>query len=71
MCQAEVDLEQNNDVAGYLSVRLDWNGSGSLGKKQEGLIDHAIQALELDVSTVNKKANPAEAKPLIKDEGCR
>ena len=35
--------------------------------KKEGSIDHVIEALGLDVSTVNEKATPAEVKPLVKD----
>ena len=35
--------------------------------KQEGLIDHVIEALGLDVGTMNGKITPAEAKPLVKD----
>ena len=38
-----------------------------LEMKQEGLIDHVIEALELGVGTVNGKATPAENKLLVKD----
>ena len=30
--------------------------------KQEGLIDHVVEASKLDVGTVNRKATPAKAK---------
>ena len=36
--------------------------------KQTGLIDRVIEALGLDVGTVNGKATPAEGRPLVKDE---
>jgi hypothetical protein len=36
--------------------------------KQTGLIDRIIEALGLDKGTVNGKATPAEANPLVKDE---
>ena len=35
--------------------------------KQAGLIDHMIEALGLDVGTVNGKVTHAEVKLLIKD----
>ena len=35
--------------------------------KQEGFIDHVIKPLALDVGTMNGKAAPAEAKPLVRD----
>ena len=37
--------------------------------KQEGLIDCTVEALGLDVGTVNQKAIPAKAKLLVKDTG--
>ena len=42
-------------------MRIKWNESCLLEKKQAVLIDCAIEALSLDVSTVNVKATPAEA----------
>ena len=36
--------------------------------KQTGLIYRIIEALGLDVGTVNGKATPAEGRPLVKDE---
>ena len=35
--------------------------------KQEGLIDHVIEALGLDVGTMNGNATPAKVKPFVKD----
>ena len=42
------------------------NESSLLEMYQEGLIDHVIEALGLDVGTVSGKATPAEAKSLVK-----
>ena len=54
-----VDLEQEDDAACFLHVRIKCNKSGFLEMKQEELIDHVIEALLLDVATVNGKATPA------------
>ena len=63
-----VDLEQEDDAAGFLGVRLEKNEeTGMLEMKQTGLIDRIIEALGLDVGTVNGKATPAEHAPLVKD----
>ena len=35
--------------------------------KQTGLIDRIIEAMGLDVGTVNEKATPAQNSPLVKD----
>ena len=64
-----VDLEQEDDAAGFLGVRLERDpGTGLLEMKQTGLIDRVLDALGLDVGTVNGKATPAEHAPLTKDE---
>ena len=62
-----VDLEQEDDSAGFLGVQIECNEFGILKTKQEGLIDHMVEALELDAGTVNEEATPAKAKPLDKD----
>ena len=52
-----VDLEQEDDAAGFLGVRLERNEeTGLLEMKQTGLIDRIIEALGHDVGTVNGKA---------------
>ena len=64
-----VDLEQEDDAAGFLGVRLARNNETNLLEmKQTGLIERIIEALGLDVGTVNGKATPAEGRPLVKDE---
>ena len=61
------DLEQEDDAAGFLGVRIEQNESDLLKMMQEGLIDCVIEALGLDVGTINLKATPAEATLLVKD----
>ena len=63
-----VDLEQEDDAAGFLGVRLDKDAdTGLLELKQTRLIDRIIEALGLDIGTVNGKATPAQNTPLVKD----
>lgn len=63
-----VDLEQEDDAAGFLGVRLERDtATGLMEMKQEGLINRVIEALGLDVGMINGKATPAESKPLVKD----
>ena len=64
-----VDLEQEDDAAGFLGVRLVRDSkTGLLEMKQTGLTDRIIEALGLDLGTVNGKATPSEGCPLVKDE---
>ena len=67
LCHSGVDLEQEDDAAGFLCVQIMHNDSGLQEMKQEGLVDLVIEAIGLDVGTVNGKSTPDEAKPLIKD----
>jgi hypothetical protein len=63
-----VDLEQEDDAAGFLGVTLDCNAStGLLEMKQTGLIKQVIEALGLDDGYSKGKHTPSEAKPLVKD----
>ncbi len=63
-----VDLEQEDDAAGFLGVTLDCDGpSGLLEMKQIGLIKRVIEALRLDDGYAKRKHTPAESKPLVKD----
>ena len=63
-----IDLEQEDDAAGFLGVRMEKNAEGKLEMTQEGLIDRIIEALGLNVGTVHGKFTPAEGNPLVKDE---
>jgi len=63
-----VDLEQEDDAAGFLGVTMDRNEhSGLLEMKQTGLIQRIIEAVGLDDGMVKGKYTPAEQQPLIKD----
>jgi hypothetical protein len=61
-----VDLEQEDDAAGFLGVRMERDEkTGLIEMKQTGLIDRVIAAMGLD--SANAKWTPAEAAPLVKD----
>ena len=62
-----VDLEQEDDAAGFLGVTLERDPETSLLKmKQTGLIKRIIKALGLD-DGAKGKFTPSESKPLVKD----
>ena len=65
---AGVDIEQEDDAAGFLGVRIEKNKDGLLEMTQEGLIDRVIETLGLDVGTVHGKWMPAEATHLVRDD---
>ena len=68
LCEVGVDLEQEDDAAGFLGVQMSKDTkTGLLELKQTGLIDIIIEAMGLDVGTVNGKATPAQNAPLAKD----
>jgi hypothetical protein len=63
-----VDLEQEDDAAGFLGFILDRDEStGLLKMKQTGLIKQVIEAVGLDDGFSKGKFTPSEAKPLTKD----
>ena len=62
-----VDLEQEEDAAGFLGVRIERNEHNLIELKQEGLIDRICEALGLDSNATNKWT-PAESTPLVRDE---
>jgi hypothetical protein len=63
-----VDLEQEDNAAGFLGVTLDHDGlSGLLEMKQMGLIKRVIEALGLDDGYAKGKHTPEESKPLVKN----
>ena len=63
--EAGVDLEQEDDTAGFFGLIIEKNKDGLLEMTQEGLIDRVIETLGLDVGTVHGKWTPAEAAPLV------
>ena len=66
--EAEVDLEEESDAAGFLGVDLVRLPGGRIHMKQPGLIKRVITALGFDESETTSKKTPAERKPLTKDE---
>ncbi len=63
-----VDLEKEDDAAGFFGVTLDRDAStGLLEMKQTGLIKRVIKALGLDNGYAKGKHTPAKTKPLVKD----
>jgi hypothetical protein len=63
-----VDLEQEDNAAGFLGVTLNCDVSyGLLEMKQTGLIQRVITALGLDDGYAKGKHTPEESKPLVKD----
>ena len=66
--EANVDLEEESDAAGFLGVDLVRMPGGRIHMKQPGLIKRIIAALGFDESETTSKKSPAERNPLIKDE---
>ena len=63
-----VDLEQEGDAAGFLGVQMEHDPeTGLIEMKQEGLIQRVLEALCLEIQTVNGNATPAEGRPLVED----
>ena len=68
LCKLGVALEQEDDAAGFLGVKLERDSStGLLEMKQTGLIERVVEALGLDDGYARGKHTPAETKPLVKD----
>ncbi len=69
LCKLGVALEQEDDAAGFLGVKMEWDtNTGLLELKQTGLIERIIETLGLDDGYAQDKHTPAETKPLVKDE---
>jgi hypothetical protein len=66
--ELDVDLEQEDDAAGFLGVTLEPDPeTGLLEMKQTGLIKQVIKALGLNDGLVKGKKTPSESKPLVKN----
>ncbi len=62
-----VDLEREDDVAGFLGVPTEHNPeTGYLNMAQNNLIKQLLKTLGLKVGTANGKFAPVERKPLAK-----
>ncbi len=69
LCKLGVVLEQEDDAAGFLRVKMECDSNtGLLEMKQTGLIERVVEALSLDNGYAWGKHTPAETKPLVKDE---
>ena len=69
LCKLGVALEQEDDAAEFLGVKMERNSNtGLLEMKQTGLIERVVEALGLDDGYARGKHTPAETKPLVKDE---
>ena len=61
-------LEQEDDAAGYLGVKMTKTVDGHIKMKQTGLIDRVVEALGLDSKLSTSKWTPAKATPLSHDK---
>jgi hypothetical protein len=61
-------LEQEDDAAGFLGVKMTKTEDGNIEMKQTGLIDRVVEALGLDSKMATPKWTPAEGTPLTRDE---
>ena len=59
--------KQEDDAAGVLGLKIEQNKSASTETEQVSFINCELEALGLDVGTVNGKTAAAEAKSLVKD----
>ena len=63
-----VDLEQEDDAAGFLGVTLGHDGTpGLMEMKQVGLVDRVIETLGLEDGMAKGEFTPDESTPLVKD----
>jgi hypothetical protein len=63
-----VDLEQEDNAAGFFGVMLERDPETALLEmKQNGLIKRVIEALGLDDGLFKGKFTPSESKPLVKN----
>ena len=69
LCKLGAALEQEDDAAGFLGVKMEQDSNtGLLEMKQPGLIERVVEALGLNNGYAHGKHTPAETKPLVKDE---
>ena len=61
-----LDLEKENDVAGFLGVSIVKQEDGNILMTQSGLAIKVIEALQID--KLPRKYTPAETTPLVKND---
>ena len=62
-----VELEEEDDAAGFLGVKLTKTKTGQMIMTQEGLITRIIEALGLGVDNITPRSTPCLKAPLTKD----
>ena len=62
-----VNIEEENDAAGFLGVQLTNTAGGYMMMNQEGLIDRIIEDMGIDVDHRTLKSTPCMKAPLTKD----
>ncbi len=66
LCKLGVALEQEDDAAGFLGVKMERDSkTGLLEMKETSLIERVIEALGLDDGYAWGTHTPAETKPII------
>ncbi len=66
LCKLRVALEQEDDAAGFLGLRMECDSNtGLLEMKQTGLIERVVEALGLDDGYTRVKHTPAETNSLL------
>ena len=65
--KAGVDIEEENDAAGFIGVKLTKTSTGSMMMTQDGLISRIIEAMGLDLEHSTPKLTPCNKTPLVKD----
>ena len=66
--QELLELSWQEDIAEvFLGARMKHNESGLQETKQNGLINHLVKAIGLDVGTVTAKVMLVQSKPFVKD----
>ena len=63
-----VDLEEENNDAGFLAVNTTKTSGGMAVMTQEGLIGRVVEATGLDVNHSTSKSTPCLKAPF--DQGC-
>ena len=68
LCKQVVDLEQEDDLEGFLGVTLGRDeATGLIETKKVDLIDCVINKIQLDDGMTKSKFTPSESKPLVND----
>lgn len=62
-----MQLNKEEDYAGFLGIDLHHDEDGSIELLQVGLIDKVIKALNLDHNNTSTKDTPTAESPLLKD----